>query len=57
VTSRPSLLSIVREPVLRESREKLEASWNGLPERFRTKQQMFGRQGNCCGATLGVLPR
>ena len=43
--------------MLRESREKLAASWESLPERFRTKQQMFGRQGNCCGATLGVLPR
>ena len=52
-----SLLEILREPILRESREKLAASWESLPERFRTKQQMFGRQGNCCGATLGVLPR
>jgi hypothetical protein len=52
-----SLWTIVKEPVLRESREKLRASWQSLPERFRTKQQMFGRQGNCCGATLGVLPR
>jgi hypothetical protein len=52
-----SLLRIVREPVLRESRDKLEESWASLPERFRTKLQMFGRQGNCCGATLGVLPR
>ena len=52
-----SLLRIVREPVLRESREKLQASWQSLPERFRTKQQMFGKQGNCCGATIGALPR
>jgi hypothetical protein len=52
-----SLLAILREPVLRESREKLAASWRSLPERFRAKPQMFGRQGNCCGATLGVMPR
>ena len=52
-----SLLRIVREPVLRESRDKLQASWQSLPERFRTKQQMFGKQGNCCGATIGALPR
>jgi hypothetical protein len=55
--TRQSLLEILREPVLGESRAKLEASWDSLPERFRTKQQMFGRQGNCCGATLGTLPR
>jgi rSAM/selenodomain-associated transferase 2 len=52
-----SFLGILGEPVLRETRERLAASWESLPERFRTKQQMFGRQGNCCGATLGVQPR
>src|SRR5262245_52680936 len=52
-----SAYHILREPVLEESRAKLRASWENLPEAYRTPQQMFGRQGNCCGATLGVLPR
>ena len=34
--SRPSLLDILREPVLEESRARLAASWESLPERFRT---------------------
>ncbi len=48
---------ILREPVLAESREKLRATWESLPEQHRTPQQMFGRQGNCCGATIGAMPR
>jgi len=48
---------ILREPVLAESRELLRASWESLPAPYRTPQQMFGRQGNCCGATLGAMPR
>jgi len=48
---------ILRQPVLPESRQKLRETWNGIPELHRTPQQMFGRQGNCCGATLGAMPR
>ncbi len=48
---------ILREPVLPESRELLRASWESLPGPYRTPQQMFGRQGNCCGATIGAMPR
>jgi len=48
---------ILREPVLPESRDLLRASWESLPGAHRTPQQMFGRQGNCCGATLGAMPR
>jgi hypothetical protein len=52
-----SLLSIFREPVLPEARRGLRASFLSLPPRFRKPEQMFGRQGNPCGATLGAMPR
>lgn len=52
-----SLTQIVREPVLQETRANLAASWARLPERFRTDRQMYGRQGNGCGATIGAMPR
>jgi len=48
---------ILRQPVLPESRELLRETWSGIPEEHRTPQQMFGRQGNCCGATIGTMPR
>jgi hypothetical protein len=48
---------ILRQPVLPESRDLLRETWRGIPERHRTPRQMFGRQGNCCGATIGTMPR
>jgi hypothetical protein len=48
---------ILREPVLRETRENLARSWARLPAKFQTDRQMYGRQGNGCGATIGAMPR
>jgi hypothetical protein len=52
-----SLLQIVREPVLAETRANLQRSWQRLDPRYRTPHQMLGRQGNGCGATIGAMPR
>ena len=52
-----SLIEIICEPVLPETRRHLARSWARVPEKFRTPQQMLGRGGNGCGATIGVLPR
>ena len=51
------LIQILREPVLDETRRNLARSWARLPERFRSRQQMLGRGGNGCGATIGAMPR
>jgi hypothetical protein len=51
------LAAIVREPVLEETRANLRRSWSRVPERYRTPEQMLGRGGNGCGATIGVMPR
>lgn len=56
-TSNESILAILREPVLRETRENLARSRARLLPQFRTPQQMLGRQGNGCGATIGAMPR
>lgn len=52
-----TLVRIAREPVLAESRAALARTWESIPLRFRTPQQMYGRQGNPCGATIGAMPR
>jgi hypothetical protein len=52
-----SVIDVFRRPVLADVRENLRRSWESLPEQFRTPQQMFGRQGNPCGATIGAQPR
>ncbi|MBL8983591.1 MAG: radical SAM protein, partial [Gemmatimonadetes bacterium] len=52
-----SLLDILREPVLRETRANLARSRERILPQFRTPQQMLGRQGNGCGATIGAMPR
>lgn len=46
-----------RAPVLAESRALLERNWQSLPSTLRTANQMFGKQGNGCGATIGAMPR
>jgi 7,8-dihydro-6-hydroxymethylpterin dimethyltransferase len=51
------LAQIVREPVLPESRVLLRQSWESLPAAHRTLHQMYGKQGNACGATIGAMPR
>lgn len=51
------LAEIVREPVLAESRALLSRSWESLPPELRTLHQMYGKQGNACGATIGAMPR
>ena len=52
-----SLLHVARLPVLPETRAHLARSWAQLPDSMRTPQQMYGRQGNGCGATIGAMPR
>ncbi|MCU0627033.1 MAG: radical SAM protein, partial [Gemmatimonadaceae bacterium] len=52
-----ALLAIVRRPVGDEARRLLAANWAGLDPALRVPQQMFGRQGNGCGATIGAMPR
>ncbi len=52
-----ALFDVARKPVLPEARHALRASWESLPAAFRTGEQMFGRQGNPCGATIGAMPR
>lgn len=52
-----SLLQILREPVLAETRANLARSRQRILPQFRTPQQMLGRQGNGCGATIGAMPR
>lgn len=51
------LAGIVRTPVFAETRAQLKQNWATLPETLRTGRQMYGRQGNGCGATIGVMPR
>lgn len=51
------LLDVLREPVRPEARALLAESWASLPEALRSSRQMYGRQGNACGATIGVQPR
>ena len=51
------LIDIVRRPVRDEATTLLRNNWQTLPPAMRTAQQMFGRQGNGCGATIGVMPR
>ncbi len=51
------LASIVREPVLTETRTNLARSRTRVPEYLRGPRQMLGRGGNGCGATIGAMPR
>lgn len=51
------LCAIVRQPVPAETRERLRRTWSRLPATLRTPQQMYGRNSNGCGATIGVMPR
>ena len=52
-----ALRAIVRRPVGDEARSLLARNWEGLAPEMRVPQQMFGRQGNGCGATIGAMPR
>ena len=52
-----SLFRIFRQPVGDEARGLLARNWATLGERMRVPQQMFGRQGNGCSATIGAMPR
>jgi hypothetical protein len=52
-----ALLDAVRRPVGAEARGLLARNWAGLAPEMRVPQQMFGRQGNGCGATIGAMPR
>lgn len=52
-----TLLGILRQPVLEETRANLARSRARVPARFQGPRQMLGRGGNGCGATIGALPR
>lgn len=52
-----SLLQILREPVLDETRRNLARSRARVAPEFRVPQQMLGTQANSCGATIGAMPR
>ncbi len=38
-------------------KSSLKQKWLELPEKFRTLQQMYGRNEEGCGATIGVMPK
>lgn len=52
-----NLLQIIRQPVLSDTRRNLARSWARVPPHLRVPQQMLGRGGNGCGATIGAMPR
>ena len=52
-----ALIDAVRKPVGDEARTLLAKNWASLHESLRVPQQMFGRQGNGCSATIGAMPR
>ena len=52
-----SLLDILREPVLAETRANLARSRARVPTALLGPRQMLGRGGNGCGATIGAMPR
>ncbi len=54
---RETLVQIMRQPVGAEARALLASNWATLDRSMRVPQQMFGRQGNGCGATIGAMPR
>jgi hypothetical protein len=49
--------AVLWQPVQPEARALLARSWASLPEALRSAHQMYGRQGNACGATIGAQPR
>lgn len=51
------LASIVRHPVAPETRKGLQRAWERVPEEHRHMRQMYGRHGEGCGATIGMMPR
>lgn len=51
------LWHLLRTPVSPETRTRLGAAWARLDPRFRTPNQMYGRQETGCGATIGVMPK
>jgi Radical SAM superfamily len=52
-----TVLTWARHPVSPEVRALHQRAWAGLPARWRTPRQMYGRHGLGCGATLGAMPR
>jgi len=53
------LLEIAAEPISGETRARLRATWEALPEHLRHEapRQFQGRQYVGCGATIGAMPR
>ncbi len=42
---------------MKHNKQLIREKWLALPERFRTLQQMYGRNEEGCGATIGVMPK
>ncbi len=53
----PRFRDLLRHPVGEEARRLLAENWASLSTSMQVPQQMFGRQGNGCGATIGAMPR
>ncbi len=53
----PTIAEALFTPVMPESRALLQKNWRSLPIALQTPNQMFGKQGNGCGATIGAMPR
>lgn len=52
-----SLWNALRHPIHPETRENLERLWAGLADDLRGPEQLYGRQWEGCGATIGAMPR
>ena len=51
------ILGALRHPVHPETRANLQRLWGELAPELQTRAQLFGRQWEGCGATLGAMPR
>lgn len=51
------ILRLLTHPVEQETRKVLKEKWEELPHELQTPQQIYGRNEEGCGATIGVMPR
>lgn len=52
-----SLFHILRQPVPTDARALLQEKWNELDPQFRTDRQIYGRNEEGCGGTVGAMPK
>ena len=48
---------LVFTPRALDTREELQEKWDALPEKLQSDQQIYGRNEEGCGATVGMMPR